>query len=54
MIPNSTSPTMIRTMDAQLENLYQRRSAVDRLIRSLEHYQRCQPARVSGKKQRVA
>lgn len=40
MIAKSTSPTPIRTLQEQLRSLTQRRSVVDRLIRSLELYQR--------------
>ena len=40
MMPNSTSPTPIRKVEEQIQILRQRRSAVDRLIRALEEYQR--------------
>lgn len=53
MIPNSTSPTPIRTVEEQLRLLYVRRSVVDRLIRALEDYQRARP-RKHSKKDRVA
>ena len=54
MYRNSASPTPIRTVEEQLGSLYQRRSAIDRLIRMLEIYQRMTPLPVSQKKTRVA
>jgi hypothetical protein len=47
MIPNSTSPTTIRTVAEQLRLLHQRRASVDRLIRALESYQRVTPGRTA-------
>ena len=51
MMPNSTSPTTIRTVEEQIQILRLRRSAVDRLIRALEGYQRLAP---QGKAKKIA
>jgi hypothetical protein len=40
---NRTSPTPITTLEEQLRSLYVRRSVVDRLIRTMETYQRVTP-----------
>ena len=53
MIPNATSPIPIRTIEEQLLLLYRRRSAVIRLIRALERYQRLKSSR-APKKRRAA
>ncbi len=53
MIPNSTSPTPIRTVEEQLRYLYRRRSVVDQLISTLKIYQRLKPGR-APKSHRVA
>jgi len=50
---NRTSPTPIITLEEQLRSLYVRRSVVDRLIRTMETYQRVTPIR-EIKKPRVA
>jgi len=51
---NSASPTPIRTVEEQLSSLFQRRSVIDRLIRTLELYQRMTPLPVAQKKTHVA
>ena len=38
-----TSPTPITTLEEQLRSLYVRRSVIDRLIRTMETYQRVTP-----------
>jgi hypothetical protein len=40
MAVNITTPIIEYFIDSELKNLYQRKSAVDRLIRSLEDYER--------------
>jgi len=54
MIPNSASPTTIRTVEEQLCSFYHRRSVIDRLIELLEMYQHATPVRASHKKIRAA
>ena len=46
-----TSPTPITTMEERLRSLYVRRSVVDRLIRTMETYQRITPIRMLKKNQ---
>ena len=48
---NRTSPTPITTLEEQLRSLYVRRSVIDRLIRTMETYQRVTPVRVLKKHQ---
>jgi len=48
---NRTSPTPITTLEEQLRSLYVRRSVIDRLIRTMETYQRVTPVRVPKKHQ---
>ena len=50
---NRTSPTPIITLEEQLRSLYVRRSVIDRLIRTMETYQRLTRVR-EIKKHRVA
>ena len=53
MIRN-TSPMPLPTVQERLSSLHRRRSAIDRLIRSLELYQRVTTGRIYQKKARVA
>jgi hypothetical protein len=50
----SASPTPIRTVEEQLRSLDRRRSAIDRLIRALEAYQREAAAPKIARSKRVA
>jgi hypothetical protein len=54
MTPNSTSPTFMPTLSAQLQALQTRQSVVNRLIRCLELYQRVTPVQNRQSKTRVA
>jgi hypothetical protein len=53
-MPLFTSPSVIPSLEEQLLVLRKRRSVVDRLIRSLEVYQRSCPPSGVKKKDRVA
>ena len=48
------SPLHMPTLNEQLLALGKRRSVVDRLIRSLELYQRLAPVKIMHKRSRVA
>jgi hypothetical protein len=49
-----TSPTQIRSLQAQLDELYARRAVIDRLLGALEEYRDAQPRQRSSKGPRAA
>lgn len=50
-----SSPVTMPSLERQLEDLYRRRSVIERLIRSLEDYSRLTPVRASvSSKKKVA
>lgn len=49
VMTGSTSPQTSTELRQRLEVLYLRRAAVDKLIRCLEQYERCAPARLPRK-----
>lgn len=48
MTRKNTSPTVLRSLDDQLRDLYARREATDRLLQALEEYQKLMPVQASG------